>query len=471
MPEPISSVRRLGYALGNPGFQLTDRIVVAIAVYYYLPPPGRGFVPQIPENVILGFLTVYGLAMLLGRVCDSLTDAVVGWASDRSRSRLGRRRIFLIAGVLPMVAIPALLFFPPAAPGSSANTLWLFVLLALYFISFTVYVAPYLALIPEIAWSQHERVSLGVLLALVAFPIAGVFGSAWPLAIDLGRAAGLGPEASLRVLVVGASALALVLCAAPILAVDERRYARSTASDLSFRRAVTQTLGDRAFCVYLLAQCFFVFGVNVIQPVMPYLAKVVLGRSEGFAAWFGIAMFAGVGLGFAVMNTLVRRFGPKRVMMVCSGLLALAVSSFGLLRAEVPGGPNDTRNLVIVFAALMVVGIPVAGLLVLPNVLIGQLIDRDERRSGSHRSAMFYGMQGFATKWVYGLSLWVLTFLLARFGNSPSQPLGVILSGPVAGAACLLSVAILSLYPERAVLAAAHRPLPLAQGREGAEAS
>jgi GPH family glycoside/pentoside/hexuronide:cation symporter len=456
LPEPISSARRLGYALGNPGFQLSDRIVVAIAVYYYLPPPGRGLVPQIPERVFLGFLTVFGLAMLLGRICDSLTDVVVGWASDRSRSRLGRRRVFLIAGWLPMVVIPALLFFPPAAPGSLANTLWLFALLAFYFVSFTVYVAPYLALIPEIAWTQQERVSLGTLLALAAFPIAGVFGSAWPIALDLGRAAGLSPEASLRILVVGASALALLLCAAPIAAIDERRHARGMASDLSFRQAVTQTLADRPFCIYILAQCFFVFGVNLIQPVMPYLATVVLGRSEGFAAWFGIALFAGVGVGFAVIRVLVRRFGPKRVMILCSGLLALAVGSFGLLRADAPGGPHDARNLVILFSALALVGIPVAGLLVLPNVMLGQLIDRDQRRSGSHRSAMFYGMQGFATKWVYGLSLWVLTFLLARFGNSPAEPLGVILSGPVAGAACLLSVAILSFYPERSVLAASH---------------
>jgi Na+/melibiose symporter-like transporter len=150
-------------------------------------------------------------------------------------------------------------------------------------------------------------------------------------------------------------------------------------------------------------------------------------------------------------------------MMLCSGLLGLAVSSFGLLQVDAPGGPHDARNLAILFGALGLVGIPVAGLLVLPNVMLGQLIDRDERRSGSHRSAMFYGMQGFATKWVYGLSLWVLTWLLARFGNSPSEPHGVILSGPVAGAACLLSVAILAFYPERAVLAAAQEPPRSAQ--------
>ena len=81
MPEPISSARRLGYALGNPGYQLSDRIVVAIAVYYYLPPPGRGLVPQIPEQIFLGFLTVFGLAMLLGRI--SIRCRTSWWAGRR----------------------------------------------------------------------------------------------------------------------------------------------------------------------------------------------------------------------------------------------------------------------------------------------------------------------------------------------------------------------------------------------------
>jgi GPH family glycoside/pentoside/hexuronide:cation symporter len=468
VPERISPARRFAFALGNAGFQLGDRVVVAIAVYFYLPPPGRGLVPQIPERVFFGFLTLYGLAMLVGRVFDSISDPVVGWASDRSRARLGRRRTFLVAGVLPMVVIPALLFFPPGAPGSAANTAWLFGLLSLYFVFFTVYVAPYLALIPEIAWTQRERLTLGTLLALVSLPVAGLFGSAWPLSIDLGRAAGLEPAASLRVLVVVASLLALVLCLAPILAVDERRFARSVPSPLSFRGAVTRTLRDRAFCIYLVSQGLFVFGLNVIQPLTPYLATVVLGRSEGFAAWFGLATFVGVGLGFAAIHPIVRRLGPKRVMALCSAVFGLALCGLGLLRADAPGGPDDARNLALVFGALGVIGIPIAGFFVIPNVLIAQMIDRDERDGGSQRSAMYYGIQGFLTKWIYGVSLWVLTLLLARFGNSPEQPFGVILAGPVAGVACLLSAAVLSAYPEREVLAATARTLPAEAGREPA---
>ncbi len=50
MREPLSTARRVLYALGNPGFQVTDRLVVLVAVYYYLPPPGRGLEAQVPTS-------------------------------------------------------------------------------------------------------------------------------------------------------------------------------------------------------------------------------------------------------------------------------------------------------------------------------------------------------------------------------------------------------------------------------------
>ena len=64
MAERISSPRLLAYALGNAGFQLSDRIVVVIAVYFYLPPPGRGLESQVASDVFLGFLTIYGLSLI-----------------------------------------------------------------------------------------------------------------------------------------------------------------------------------------------------------------------------------------------------------------------------------------------------------------------------------------------------------------------------------------------------------------------
>ena len=106
MAEPLSPARRLLYALGNPGFQVTDRIIVLVAVYFYLPPPGRGLEAQVPESTYLGFVTVFGVAMLVGRVFDTLADPVIGHFSDRSTSRFGRRRVSRVTRTLGGCYLP-----------------------------------------------------------------------------------------------------------------------------------------------------------------------------------------------------------------------------------------------------------------------------------------------------------------------------------------------------------------------------
>jgi len=101
-------------------------------------------VPGIPDGGDLGY-TLSSMATpmpALRRWTYALVDPVVGGASDRSRSRLGRRRIFLLWGMAPMCLLPALLFWPPAEPGSVANAWWAGGLLSLYFFFFTVYVGP-----------------------------------------------------------------------------------------------------------------------------------------------------------------------------------------------------------------------------------------------------------------------------------------------------------------------------------------
>ena len=452
MPERMPLARRVLFALGLSGFNITDRIVVAVAIYFYLPPPGRGLDAQVSQEVFFGVLTAYGVASVLGRVVDAITDPIVGHLSDRSRSRLGRRRAYLVYGIVPMVALPVLLFWPPGAPGSALNAIWLAVLFGLYFVFFTIYVAPYLALMPEIAWSAEERVNLSTLMAAVGIP-AIVIGMAWVAGIDWGVARGWSPTQAIRAIVIVLAALGLVLCALPILAVDERRFCRSEPSNLSFVGAFRATLANAPFRRYLAAQIPFVLGVNLIQPAIPYYATVLLGRSEGFGFQLGAALFASTVLSFVPVNRYAQRVGAKRTVTGCVAIFSLAMAMLGGLRADVPGGAHDAANLAIAFGAMALAGIPVAGFLTLPNVLIGQVVDYDVMRTGAQRAAMYFGMQGLATKSLYGVSGAILAFLFARFGKSPEEPLGVLLVGPVAGALCLVSTLLYARYPERQVLA------------------
>ncbi len=121
MLEPMPRGRRIAYALGAAGWQISDRIVIAIGIYFYLPPGDTNLVPQLSDKIFLGVLTAYSLARLLGGIVDSLADPLVGYASDRSCSRLGRRRLFMLVGVVPIVAAPACCWWVPSRPPSVSS--------------------------------------------------------------------------------------------------------------------------------------------------------------------------------------------------------------------------------------------------------------------------------------------------------------------------------------------------------------
>ncbi len=455
-PEPMSRWHRLAYACGSPGFSFSDRIVVAVVFYFYLPPGDSELQPLLPAGSPMLGLTALGATMLVARIVDSLADPFVGYLSDRSRARIGRRRAYMRAGILPMCAAPVLAFWPPGEPGSQQNWIWLTVLLAIYFVAFTAYVGPYLALQPELARNQRDRVRLATLVGLLTLPIMGVFGFAWTAAVDWGVTLGASMADAIRWLVVVSSVLGLLLCAVPLIAVDEPRFAVSRASDLPFGRALLETLANRPFLVYLGAQLLFIFGINMLQPALPYYAEVLLGRSLGFSAQLGGVLFVGILLGFPLVSRLAHKIGAKRTMLLCVGVFGVALGLLAGIEPDQPGGPHDGRNLVIVHLGLFACGIPVSSFVVLPNVLLGQIIDADEARTGANRSAIYFGMQGLATKWVYGASAAALATLFARYGNSIEQPLGVWLVSPVAGVACGIAALLYALYPEKAVLAAAH---------------
>jgi GPH family glycoside/pentoside/hexuronide:cation symporter len=89
----------------------------------------------------------------------------------------------------------------------------------------------------------------------------------------------------------------------------------------------------------------------------------------------------------------------------------------------------------------------VGAVLVLSRVLISDVIDADEQRTGLRREAMYFGMQGLLTKVSFGVGPLLATWLFATFGNTADEPLGILLCGPVAGVLALLGWLAFRRYP------------------------
>ncbi len=444
--------RKVAFALGGLGWQMSSTIVVSIGIYYYLPPEGAGLTALLSEEIFLGVLTAYGLARLVGGVVDSLADPIVGQLSDTSTSRFGRRRAFLIYGCVPMVGTTLAIFWPLGEPGSTLTFAYLSVMLALHYIFFTMYVGPYLSLVPEIARSERERIDLMRLRAMLTGPLMLGFGVLWLQAIAWGRDAGFSTEEAVRLVVVVACAIAFVCSLLPIFAVEEGRHTRIEVSELPWLDAIRITLRNKPFVLFISAEVVMILGATMMAPAMPYIARVLLGRDEGFAAMLGLVFVPAIAVGFAYIDRVSMRFGAKRTMVATVVVLGLTMIPLGLLRPDVPGGPGDQFNLAVLVTCLAISGFPIAAMLVLPMVILGQLIDLDEARTGASRSAIYFGMQGLATKWVYAASAAILSYLFSAYGRSAEEPWGVILLGPVGGVICLLSALIFCIYPEKRVL-------------------
>lgn len=446
--------QRVLFSIGTPGWQITGSIVVSIGIYFYLPPEGAGLQALVSEEIFLGVLTAYGLARIIGGIVDSLADPIVGHYSDRSRSNLGRRRMFLIVGIVPMSVIPGLIFFPPGEPGSFSIFVYLTVMLALYYIFFTMYVAPYLALIPEIAKTEEDRVNLSRLRAVIGGPMIMAFGVLWLAGVDLLKDQGMDATTAIQTVVVISCILSFLCSLCPILAVDESVFT-SVRSSLNMREALGKTLSNRPFITYLQAQMVFILGITMSGPAIPYFTRVILGRDEGFAAQLSLAMLPGIILGFLVIQRIVDRIGTKATLVSTIFLLGIPMFPYGFLQPSTPGGPGDQFNLIVIIGLSMIKGFPIAGIMILPTVILGQLIDLDEARTGANRAAMYYGVQGLFTKWVYAAGAAIFSFLLSAYGRSAEEPLGVLLVGPVAGSFCVIAAFLYTLYPEQQVRAAA----------------
>jgi GPH family glycoside/pentoside/hexuronide:cation symporter len=426
-PRPrLSTALKLIYACGQTGNLLTYQLVTTWVLRFYAPPEGKG--PALVPAFLAGAIPTYFLLNVLARGFDTFWDPIVANWSDRSKHRLGRRRAFMLAGVLPLSLTTALLFFPPSPAASLANVVWLGAILTGYYAAYSVYVAPYLALLPTL---QAAFGLLGALLVMVVAP-----------ALFLGN--GDESPGALRTMVAVMSALSFLLMALPVLFVDENTLCHkpegATQSHLGLFASLRATLADRAFLPYVIGYTLFFFGFNIISTGVPFYVEVLMRGSIAEVGKVLGPMFGVAALMFPFIGALTRRT-EKRIAMVIASIGLAALMGIVPLVADMKTG-------MIVFA---LAGVPVALFMAVPNAILADVCEASARRTGERREAMFFGAQGFLQKISLGISTGVFGWVKDALGSSVDHPLGVKLTGPLTSVVLVMAALAFVRYPEAKV--------------------
>src|SRR3972149_3880096 len=155
--QEIKGIRLFFYNLSSAGHAVFDNLLNFYYAIFLLPPAEKiteGMKKYISEDVFLGVFTVLGVIMIVARLVDGFADPFIGYFSDRSKSKFGRRRTFMLWAALPLAVSTALIFFPPLQEVSIINAFYYALIFSSCFFFYTMYVAPYIALIPELGKNE-----------------------------------------------------------------------------------------------------------------------------------------------------------------------------------------------------------------------------------------------------------------------------------------------------------------------------
>lgn len=423
------------YALGQFGWSLAAFGVGGLLIYFYMPPEqGRPmFPPFLYPGAVLGAFTLIGLLSAGGRLLDAFIDPFIANWSDRKQSRFGKRRWFMLWGAVPFAVFGFLVFCPVHTGESAANFVWLALMLGLYYFFFAFYVIPYTALMAELGHTQQDRMlistlnsvawSLGFIIGNGAYAVQGV------AVHDALEHQDYASVQAFQMAVAGLSAAGLVFLLLPAFFLDEKRYARQSASDHNLGKALRTVLANPNFRRFLLADLMYWLSLSFTQLGGIYYATVLLGLGKSSAFTFALIGYLSSFLFYWPLNVWARRWGKKRLILLAFAVFFVEFC-FVAFAQNIP-----LPKMWLLCGAAVAVSFPLAVFGLMPSAVVGDEVEKEEQRSGQQLAGMFFGVRAFVVK--VGISLANLIFpSLLLFGKSTEKPLGVQLTALAAAVFC-----------------------------------
>lgn len=362
-PIQTANSHRWLYAVSMLGMQIPAQVVSVSLLFFYTD------VKRLPPQWSAIALTLYA-------IYNAINNPLIGYFSDRTHTRWGRRLPYLWFGTLPWMVVFGLLWLAPFNGNEQPVALLLYMVVGvvLYDGIGTAVSTAYYSLLPEMFPSYRERTDVAVRMNLF-LTVALLMGVALPpiLAQRLGWG----------VMGIIFASVAAVAAYTGYRGMFERG-GPATTNDLSFFTAFKATFFNRSFLPMTVAQTMRFVTTNALSTGMIFYIKYSIHADPGQTSIILGTAFIVAALALYPWRVFVaNRFEPRTTALF--GYAATALSALPLWFVNSIQGA-------IVAAAL--IGLAFAGIFLMDNVLISDVIDEDEVKTGQRREGMYFGING-----------------------------------------------------------------------------
>ena len=395
------------YGLGV-SYAIVDQIFAQWILYFYLPPESSGLKPIIAPLLL-------SVALGISRIVDMVTDPLMGYISDRTDSKWGRRIPYIALGSLPLSLCTIGFFYPPIA-SSTQTFLYLTVIGSLFFTFYTVVSAPYNALIPEIGRDRTERLNLSTwqsVFRLIFSAIAMIFPGI--LIEYFGKGDTL---IGIRGMIISLSILSAIGGYMTVFGVREKDYSIPVEKKVEFKSSVKFLMKDKAMKAYLGGLLFFFIGFNELRAIMNYYIEDIMGYGKAEITLTSALLFGVAALCFYPTNVLSRKYGYRKIMLWSMYLMIIFTIALYFLGRGLPSNYG--------FTLFALVGIPISGAaFIFPPAMLSEIVSRLNQESGVRIEGICFGVQGFFLKMAFFISIAILPVLLVTGEGETVTKLGI----------------------------------------------
>ncbi len=351
-----------------------------------------------------------GLIIAVSKLFDVVTDPVIGLWSDRLRHPKGRRRPFLTWGAAISALSFALLFTAPVFENQYLTAAYVFLILCLYAVGFTVFNIPYLSMPAEMTDNYHERSSIHAYRMVFVAAGAAIGSAGFKFALE-----GLGPKEMQTWAIVGLGGATIILLSM-LIAYFSTASARFTnpeedTGQTRFEQLQTEfgaVAGNPHFLRLIGVKFSQLMGVSTMGAGMAYFFVQYLQLDFIALGWFGLAV-TGATIVFApILVKFSKMYGKKAAYFVAAAINIVYALSWTLSEANEP-----MLNIIL---RSVLVGIAFGGNVIMAMSMLTDIINEDANRTGVRREGAFTAMYSFVEKLTAAIAPLILGVALTWVG-------------------------------------------------------
>ncbi len=358
-----------------------------------------------------------GVTVILGGVWDAVNDPLVGWLSDRTRTRWGRRRPYLLFGAVPYGVTFALMWWVPPIESQWLLCLYFALIYILFDTAVTVVSCPYDALVPELTLDYDERTSVTSYRAFFSI-VTGLLA-----AVGFGLALESVTQLEVAFLGMGIT-FGLVFIPSILIAFfgTHERKAFQARPATSLRRSLKFVLHNRPWRYSLGMHILSWVPVNIASAVFVYYLIYWIGMRAGQASMVQGIILGSSAFFLPLVLWIGHRWDKKTAYIISIGSWLVVMLSILLV-------PQGARTLAYVVAVLVGPGIAAAH--ALPRAMSADTLDVDQVQSGLRQEGVYAGIEAFVRKISTKVVLAAVGPVLALSGyleNATTQSPGTLLA-------------------------------------------